>query len=148
VSVKCLKSGFAHICLFAAMFMLLACEKTLEVDPNEVAGSFYTHLKNKDFEAASQMLSEGILGTASRQRWIDFMANVQTDLGGLKNIRIRNVETNTVRAGRMFTFDVSGQYENGNSAETLTLFQSLSASDLEIVSYVVKANGLKAVVPY
>ncbi len=133
------------LCLM--LLILVGCEKTLEVDPQVVAISFYAKLKNKDFEEASELFSSGMKKSASNQAWIDFMAGVQEDLGKLNKVRFKNIETNTVRTGRMFIFDVAASYEKGNAAETLRLFQHLSATDLEAVSYDVKANGLTVRAP-
>lgn len=143
MNVLPLKYRFGGVVLSIFCLFLLSCEKPLEVDPKEVASRYYTLLKNKDFAAASDMFSDGVFRASSPQEWIEFMASVQQELGDLKGIRVKNIETNTVRTGRIFIFDVAAQYENGNSAETLTLFQSLSATDLEVIAYEVKAKDLK-----
>lgn len=127
--------------------VLSACEQPLEVDPKEIAAEYYTLLKNKDFEAASLMFDAGMFRSVPRQAWVEFLGDVQGELGVLNGIRVRNVETNTVRTGRIFIFDVAAKYENGNAAESLTLFQSLSATDLKVIAYEVKAKDLKVKAP-
>lgn len=127
--------------------LLAACDKPLDVEPSAFAASFYQHLKAKDFGAASAMLSIGMLGTSSREAWMGFMAQVQAELGQLNDVKVKNIEINTVRTGRMFILDISAHYEKANAAETLTLFQGLHTTGLEVVAYDVKAAGLKARVP-
>jgi len=147
VNLLSIKQIFISIGLCLILLMLAGCEKTLEVDPQLIAISFYANLKDKDFEKASELFSPGMQESASHQAWIDFMAGVQEDLGKLNKVRFKNIETNTVRTGRMFIFDVAASYEKGNAAETLRLFQHLSATDLEAVSYDVRANGLTVRAP-
>ncbi len=142
-----IKQSLAAFGLCLMLLMLVSCEQPLKVDPQAVAADFYTNLKNKDFEAASKLFSAGMQKSVPHQAWIDFLTGVQKDLGSLKGVRFKNVETNTVRTGRMFIFDVAASYENGNSAETLSLFQGLRATDLEAVAYDVKANGLTVRAP-
>ncbi|MBN4078523.1 hypothetical protein JYT96_00790 [Gammaproteobacteria bacterium AH-315-C21] len=141
------KQGFVGVVFSIISLGLVACEQPLKVDPQVVAGDFYASLKNKNFEQASELFSAGMEKRVSHQAWIEFMAGVQADLGNLTGVRFKNIETNTVRTGRMFIFDVAASYENGNAAETLSLFQGLSATDLEAVAYEVKANGLTVHTP-
>ncbi|MBL1293996.1 MAG: hypothetical protein COB61_009005 [Thiotrichales bacterium] len=147
-SILVLKKILVGLAISIACFTLFACEQPLKVDPKEVTSDYYTSLKNKDFEAASLMFDDGMFRSVPRQAWVEFFGNVQSELGALKGIRVKNVETNTVRTGRIFIFDVAAQYENGNSAETLILFQSLSATDLGVIAYEVKAKDLKAKAPH
>ncbi len=142
-----LKKIFTGIVICVAGFLLIACEKPLQVDPKEIASKYYLFLKNKDFEAASKMFDEGMFRTVPREAWVDFLSRAQDELGDLTGIRVKNVETNTVRTGRIFIFDVAANYENSNAAETLTMFQSLSATDLSVIDYDIKAKDLKITPP-
>ena len=127
--------------------VLAACEKPLQVDPRETAAGFYQLLQAQDFDGASGRFDDGMFRSVPRAAWVDFLGKVQQELGGLNGIRIRNVETNTVRTGRIFIFDISAEYENGNASETLTMFQALSATGLTVIDYDVKATGLKSAPP-
>jgi len=112
----------------------------------QVAGSYYQALKNKDFEKAAGFFKD--TNSKPRAQWHDQLQEYNSKLGELQSYQLVDKVVNTVYSGTLYTLRYKTKYSKFSATETLILFEGVSGfgggngNVMQLESLIIQSKGL------
>ncbi len=127
--------------LIVLLFALSACDvgSPDQSVTDEIVAAYYQAMIAGDIDQAQTYFSTQRLP----EEWSSHLQDLKQQMGGIKSFKIKNTEINTMLRGRLYTYDVSVQYDKGPAAEVVSLFNAVDSDETSIVSHTISADGYR-----
>jgi len=112
----------------------------------EMAVDYLTAIKQGDFNRAFAYCSDEFFGSRDKDGWIQYFAEVKSQLGEVKTIKLKRHLIDERLTGRFFMFQFSNKYENGYGKEMITLIMKDEADgQVKIFGHKIDSSKLSKV---
>lgn len=135
------------ILLLGLTIILSACslpDSSQDEVAEKMATDYLRAITQGDFSRAFSHCDEEFFASSDEDQWKAYYAEVKSQLGEIKNIKLKRHLIDERLTGRFFMFQFSNKYEQGYAREMITLIMKDDADgQVKIFGHKIESSKLK-----